>query len=101
MFKKLFSVKKKQIKQKKRFISDLKKIESVLHPCPKICNVEILHRHQGQKIIFTAWIGKNPFNKFRTVEVSRLDVLHDKEFYKTYRDEFAWLCEGSAEATAI
>jgi len=97
MFKRLSTLKKKRGLKKQ--ISSLKKIEKILHPCPTIGAVEILHRHQGKKIVFSAWVKNTAFNGNRSVEVSRDDVLYDKDFYKSHWGEFVWLCEGSAESS--
>ncbi len=96
MFKALKTRKKRRIVRKD--IKTLKKIESILHPCPKIGAVEILHRHQGQKITFSAWVGNAPWNKYRFVSVDRATVLDTKDFYKAYWDEFVWLSENADES---
>ncbi len=65
---------------------DFKTIESYLHPLsPSINGYEILHRHQGQYIYFTAWKGNTRTNA--ELQIPRITVLLDKHFYNHYMPE--------------
>jgi len=70
----------------------LKTIEKHLHPCQKINDLDILHRHQGQFIYFDAWDGNDKLNN-REMKLNRQDVLNCPNIYKEYSDELAWLVE--------
>jgi hypothetical protein len=71
---------------------ELKTIESRLHPCPVINGCDILHEHKGRKIVFAAWKGNSPANR-RTLDIDRLTVLNDQEFYAHFAEELKWLTE--------
>lgn len=67
-------------------------IESILHPCPSIGDIEILHRHAGQYIEFEAWKGGDPLFPIaerRSIRIHKGEVLY-KTPYLSERD-IAWL----------
>ena len=82
-------LKKARRKQQKE---ELKRIESVLHPCLNIGGIEILHEHKGQKITFSAWDDDKPINN-RYSEFTRLYVLHCMDFYIRHANDLKWLTE--------
>jgi hypothetical protein len=67
----------------------LKKIEAILHPCPKINGVDILHEHKGKYIIFSAWNGNNPING-KQLRYDRLWAL-EEDFYVRHDESLDWL----------
>lgn len=72
---------------------ELKQIESALHPHPVINGVEIVHRHQGQNIYFTAWVGESQVNN-RELVYSRGYVLmggKNQNFYQCHEEDFNYL----------
>ena len=73
-------------------LSELKAIESKLHPIISIDGKSIIHRHVASVIIFSACIGTTPFNN-REYSVSRNTVLLSKDFYKEHLDQLEWLVE--------
>ena len=81
----------KQMKRK-QLAEERKKIESVLHPCPKIGEADILHEHKGKVIRFNAWDKDAPINS-RVLEVDRMTVLFREDFYSLYKKELVWLTE--------
>jgi len=73
-------------------LSELKEIESKLHPIISIDGKSIIHRHVASVIIFSACIGTTPYNN-REYSVSRNTVLLSKDFYKEHLDQLEWLVE--------
>lgn len=88
----------KDLQREKRKIQkkELKEIEGILHPNPKLYGCEIMHEHKGRKIIFTAWIGdemkRDNDGGWKFIPYFREDVLYNKNFYKDNWDNFGWLC---------
>lgn len=69
-----------------------KKLEGILHPCPKIGNMEILHEHlRNGNIRFTAWVGCGPVNNMKQLVIKRQDILTRPEFYQLYQKDIEWL----------
>lgn len=79
-------------KQKRKWQRDtLKKIESYLHPKPEPLNgFDILHRHTGQYIEFTAW-KNDSLRTDRLLKLHRSVILHNKYFYNNHLTDFKWL----------
>ena len=73
-------------------LSELKEIESKLHPIISIDGKAIIHRHVASVIIFSAYLEITPFNN-REYSVSRNTVLLTKDFYKEHLDQLEWLVE--------
>ena len=71
----------------------LKEIEAVLHPCPIINGLAILHEHKGKYIIFSAWGGDSPANT-KQVKIPRMNVL-TLNFNKVYAEDLRWLTEST------
>lgn len=76
--------------KKELVLNEKKIIEDILHPTPKIKSYDILHRHVGQWIYFSAWISDNKIND-KEFRVHRQDILNDKTFYKRYIQDLGWL----------
>jgi hypothetical protein len=80
--------------QRKAQREEKKVIESILHPCPTVGDIEILHRHAGQYIEFEAWRGVYPLFfpmvGRRFIRVHRTDVLYSRSSCLSERD-IAWL----------
>lgn len=78
------------LKQEKRRAqrAEFKQIESVLHPCPTVGDIEILHEHKGKKIIFTAWKDDEPCND-RFLVMQRFEVLTQER--GPSQEEVEWL----------
>ena len=71
--------------------ASLKKIEGYLHPYPKVNGLDILHRHQGQYIYFSAWDHDTQYTQ-KVVKIHRLEVLFCKQdFYKVKVNDMEWL----------
>lgn len=83
----------KEIKNKKRKLAReiTKKIEKLLHPCLKIGGIDIIHRHTGRYIYFSAWKGDDPVNQ-KEVRYYRDDILSNKGIPL---DDVLWLIEKS------
>ena len=61
--------------KRKRQREEREKIEGKLHPSPVIDGIEILHRHAGKYIYFTAWKDGERINA-REIRVDRESVLY-------------------------
>ena len=69
-----------------------KKLESILHPCPKYGDIEICHQHlRNGKIRFTAWKANDPVRNFKQYVVQRQDILTRPDFYTLYKRDMEWL----------
>jgi hypothetical protein len=78
--------------QRKARKEEKKVIESILHPCPTVNDIEILHRHIGQYIEFEAW--RNDYPLFPTparrfMRMHRNDVLYGSSCLS--EQDIAWL----------
>jgi hypothetical protein len=62
------------------------RIESRLHPCPRIEGVKICHEHLGTCIVFTGWVGDRRVDG-KELRVSRADVLSAVDFYAQFSEE--------------
>jgi hypothetical protein len=84
-------------KQQAKFKREEKaRLEAILHPCPTINGIDILHEHRGQMIVFSAWNGDNPVQPLgnrRYGEYSRQYILNCGDFYKVHADDLKWLTE--------
>ena len=78
----------KQLMQK-TYREERKIIESKLHPNPIVRGIEIVHRHAGKNIEFTAWKGDDPVNN-KFIPVDRLTVLYGEGFPLS-QDNIDWL----------
>jgi hypothetical protein len=80
-------------KQQAKFKREEKaRLEAILHPCPTINGIDILHEHKGQRIIFNAWKGDDRVNN-RNANFSRWYVLNCEDFYKVHAEDLKWLAE--------
>jgi hypothetical protein len=80
--------------QKKFNREERKQIEKILHPCPKINGIDILHEHQrNRKISFSAWLGENPFTKKKFLSDNDAVFFAGKNFYDCISESIAWLME--------
>jgi hypothetical protein len=87
------STKISQRLQRKTQREEKKVIESILHPCPTVGDIEILHGHVGQYIEFEAWRGVYPLfpmSARRFIRVHRTDVLFSRSSCLPERN-IAWL----------
>jgi len=85
-----FKAKQRQLQRK-----SLKHIEGILHPCPVIDGVEILHRHQGRKIYFSAWKNDSPMNS-KAIIWERdvfLDFPEGYDWYGLEKESFQYLLQ--------
>ncbi|HAX99314.1 MAG TPA: hypothetical protein DCY12_10625 [Candidatus Atribacteria bacterium] len=69
-------------------------IEKALHPCPKFGEIEILHEHRGQRIVFSAWKDDKPLTN-KSISFRRDTILYNIGFYDTYQDVLKQLIEGN------
>ena len=60
--------------KRKKQREEFKAIEAALHPTLQIGDIDILHEHRGQKIIFTSWKGNKRVNE-REMHLDRSHVL--------------------------
>jgi hypothetical protein len=80
--------------KQKMYYENRKIIESVLHPNPKIYDVEILHEHKGKYIFFKAWKDSDPINnRYITIEYNRVLSLCENKQYPLSDDEMNWLID--------
>ena len=86
-------------KKRRTWKTERKRIESRLHPCPRIEGVEIRHEHRGAYIVFTPWIGA-PKAERREFRVPRTAVLATGDFYAEYHEELARLARTDKEAAS-
>jgi len=78
-------------KRKKQRIG-LALIENNLHPTPTIGGIEIMHRHCGQNVIFTAWRDDKPTNR-KSLIYRRGVPMTESNFYQINADDMNWLCQ--------
>ena len=72
--------------RRKNARKELQDIEKILHPEPTMNGLDILHRHHGNEIFFSAWKGDDPHNgACREYIVDREMVLKDPRFYDNHR----------------
>jgi len=75
-----------------------KEIEAILHPCPKIGDVDILHTHlKNREISFTAWRGNDPVEGGKHFNVHRSHILARPDFYTLYGKDLLGLAAGKEE----
>lgn len=86
-------------RKRRTWKTERKRIESRLHPCPRIEGVEICHEHRGAYIVFTPWIGA-PKAERRDLRVPRTAVLATGDFYAEYHEELARLARANKEAAS-
>jgi len=67
-------------------------IEKILHPCLKWGDIEFLHEHRGQRIVFSVWKNGKEISKQR-LSFHRETILYDTNFYKTFNGHFSKLFE--------
>jgi len=70
-------------------------IERQLHPIPEIKGIQILHRHVGQKIEFTAWRGNDQINNKSLLYDRSTIGFYKGRFYNdsTIKKDFNWLVQ--------
>lgn len=90
-FKELKALRRKQLRLEK------KEIEHILSLITDFGDVQILHEHRGQKIIFTAWRGDNPIYypcDKKSVVTHRGTVLaHGEKYFQDNKNNFEWLAD--------
>lgn len=72
-----------------------KRIEAILHPCPKFGDIEILHEHKRNgNIHFSAWKGNLQIKKDGErlyVALGRDSIIDNPKFYEENMDNWNYL----------
>jgi predicted RNA-binding Zn-ribbon protein involved in translation (DUF1610 family) len=83
--------------ERRKFNQEIRKrIEAVLHPCPKFGDIEILHEHKCNGVCrFSAWKGDNEVRfedgERRSLELVREAIIDNPNFYKEHEADLLWL----------
>lgn len=81
----------------RKFNRDMRKrIEAVLHPCPKFGDIEILHEHLRKgSVSFSAWKGdlelRFESGERRSFTWVREAIIDNPNFYKEHEADLLWL----------
>lgn len=83
--------------ERRKFNREMRRrIEAVLHPCPKFGDIEILHEHLRKgNCRFSAWKGDDEL-RFkdggrRSLELVREAFIDNPIFYKEHEADLLWL----------
>lgn len=86
--------------QRKDARDRLKQVEKILHPCPIVEGIEILHEHiKGTGAIrFSGYTDKLGCLGGRYIEYDQNYVLSGDGFYEDEKDNMYWLATGQDKA---
>jgi hypothetical protein len=90
------TLKELKAEQRRNHRRDLREIEKILHPCPVINGVEILHEHKrgtGQ-IEFVGYTEKDGVLGCRYIDYDPGYIQAGDKFYEDEADNMYWLATG-------
>lgn len=86
-----------RIEERRKWNREMRKrIEAVLHPCPKFGDIEILHEHKRNGACrFSAWKDNLELRfkdgERRSLELVREAFIDNPNFYKEHEADMIWL----------